>query len=145
MKRTILLFLLGTTLLLGLTSCGPREYKPYALAGFCDTAQGGEYVLVSGVLKIPETILEFDRTYGVMLVEDLNQAKPFVRIGIPIGKGKNEMQTLPDGFTLADIKIQTDDGQIVTYGDTVSVSGFYGGACGAGNSEIDVMLIEAKK
>ena len=145
MKRTMLFFLLSIVLLLAVTSCGPREYKPYAIEGFCDSAQAGEYVVVTGVLKIPETILEFEKSYGVMLVEDLNQAEPYVRIGIPIGNGKNEMQTLPDGFTLADIKIQTNDGQFVTLGDTVSISGFYGGACGAGNSEIDVMLIEAKK
>lgn len=144
MKRTLIIVLLDIVILLGLSSCGPREYKPYNLADFCDIAQAGEYVTVSGVLKIPETIMEFDRTYGLLVVEDPDQPKPYVRIGIPIGKGKNEMQTLPEGFTMENIKIQAGDGKTVTHGDTVIISGFFGGACGAGNSEIDVMLIETE-
>ena len=142
MKKMLLLLFLIMMFLLGVTSCGPREYKPYALDGFFDTAEAGEYVTVSGVLKIPETIMEFEKSYGLLLVEDLSLAQPYLRIGIPVGDGKNQMQTLPDGFTLADIQIQTNDGQAVTHGDAVSISGFYGGACGAGNSEIDVILIE---
>lgn len=143
MKRIILLLILALSL--GLTSCGPREYKPYALEDFCDTAQAGEYVTVSGVLKIPETIMEYDRTYGLLLVEELDQPKPFVRIGVPIGKGKNEMQSISDDFTLEDIQIQTEDGQSVTHGDTVRISGHFGGYCYGGNSDIDVMMIEAQK
>jgi hypothetical protein len=145
MKRILLFLLLVLALLLGLTSCGPREYKTYALEAFCDTAQAGEYVTVSGVLKIPETIMEYDRTYGLLLVEDLDQDQPYVRIGIPIGKGKNEMQSILVDFTLEDIQIQTDDGQSVTHGDAISVSGHFGGYCYVGNSDIDVKLIEAQK
>jgi hypothetical protein len=145
MKHKYLFFLLLSALLLGLTSCGPREYKPYALEGFCDNAQAGEYVTVSGVLKIPETIMEYDRTYGLLLVEDLDQPKPFVRIGVPIGKGKNEMQTISDDFSLEQVKIQTNDGQSVTHGDIVSVSGHFGGYCYGGNSDIDVKIIQSQE
>jgi hypothetical protein len=145
MKYKKLFFLLVLALLLGLASCGPSEYKPYALEDFCDTAKSGEYVTVSGVLKIPETIMEYDGTYGLLLVKDLDQDQPYVRVGIPIGNGANEMQTISDNFTLADIQIQTDDGQSVTYGDPVSISGFFGGACGAGNSDIDVKIINAQE
>ena len=139
-----MILLLGALLMLGVTGCGPREYKTYALADFCDTAKAGEYVTVSGVLKIPETILVFDNTNGVLLVEDINQAQPFLRIGIQIGRGRNQMEKLTDNFTLEDIKIRTNEGQIVTQGDTVSISGFYGGSCIAGNSAMKVELIEAK-
>ncbi|MCP4426974.1 MAG: hypothetical protein GY803_20990 [Chloroflexi bacterium] len=144
MKRTILFLLLGTVFLLSAAGCGPREYTPYALADFCDTVEGGKYATISGVLKIPDTIMEYDRSYGLLLVEDINQAQPSVRIGIPIGKKNNQMQTLTDDFTLEDIKIQTNDGQTVTHGDAISVSGFVGGSCGAGNSDIKVALIESK-
>ncbi len=136
--------LIAASLLLGLASCGPREYKTYALADFCDTANAGEYVTVSGVLKIPETVLEYEKTYSALLVEDINQPQPYMRIGIRIGNGNNQMQTLTDNFTLEDIVIRTDDGQIVTYGDAISVSGFYGGACGAGNSDFKADVIETK-
>jgi hypothetical protein len=145
MKRTTYFLLLVSALLLGLTSCGPREYKTYALENFCNTAQAGDYVRVSGVLKIPKTIMEYDGTYGLLLVKDLDQDQPYVRLGIPIGKGQNEMQTLVDNFTLEDIKIHTSDGSSVTQGDSVIISGFFGGACGAGNSDIDVKLINAQK
>ena len=143
MKLVHLILLLGMVLALGLASCGPREYTSYALADFCDAIEGGEYAAVSGVLKIPDTILEYDRSYGMLLVEDINQAQPYVRIGIPIGNNNNQMETIADNFTLEDIVIRTDDGQIVTHGDTISVSGFVGGSCGAGNSDISVQLIES--
>ena len=145
MRRNIMVLLSSALFLLGVVGgCGPREYKTYALADFCDAAKAGEYVTVSGIVKIPENILVFDNTNGILLVEDINKAQPFLRIGIPIGRGRNHMERLTDNFTLEDIKIHTNEGQIVTHGETVSISGFYGGSCIAGNSAIKVERIEAK-
>ena len=144
MKRVIVMVLLGVVFILGAVGCGPREYKTFTLADFCDEVESGDYATVSGVLKIPESILEFDRTYGLLLVEDLNQIQPYVRIGLSIGNRNNRMEAIPENFTMDDIKIRTNDGQIVTHGDTVSVSGFVGGHCiDGGNSDIKVSLIEA--
>jgi len=142
MKRTIGIIVLGLVIVLSLVSCGPKEYVAHEIEGFCDTAESGEYVTVTGVLKVPETIMEYDKTYGLNLVEDINQDQPRVRIGLKIGTKNNQMQTLQDNFTLEDIQILTNDGQTVTYGDWVSVSGFYGGGCISGNSDFTADLIE---
>ena len=144
MKRTIGIAVLGLVLLLGLVSCGPKEYIAYEIDGFCDAVERGEYVTVTGVLRVPESIMEYDRTYGLLLVEELSQDQPRVRIGIKIGTRNNQMQTLQDNFTLEDIKILTNNGEMVTHGDRVKVSGFYGGgACGlGGNSDFTADIIE---
>lgn len=142
MNRKLLTILIGAILMIWIAGCGPREYKPYSLADFCDQAQAGEYVRVSGMLKVPEKILSDDKTYGLLLVEDIAQPQPYLRIGVRIGDGNNRMQALPDGFTLDDIVIKADDGQLVTFGDKITVSGYFGGICGAGNADVKVDIIE---
>ena len=71
----------------------------------CDTTESGDYVTVSGVLEIPESIWETDKEYVVYLVEARGQQKSFIPIGIPIGSKNIQMQALTDNFTLENIKI----------------------------------------
>lgn len=144
MKRTIWAILLCVALLPAMAGCGARDYKPYALAELCAKAKAGEYVSTSGVLKVPETILGLEKTYGVLLVENINQDRPFVRIGIPVGTKNNQMAPLPDDFGWADVRIRTNGGQIVSQGSAVRVSGYFGGFCGGGNADITVELIEVQ-
>ena len=142
MKRIFFILVLGVVFILGLASCGPKEYTTYELASFCDQVDGKQQdVTVSGVLKIGSNISEENKVYGVLLAEALDQNQPVVRIGIPIGTGNNQTQPISNNFTLEDVKVQTNDGKTVTHGDPITISGHFSGACSAGLTSIKVDII----
>jgi hypothetical protein len=130
MKRSVLIVGIGVLFVLGIAGCGPREYTEYAFADVCESAESREYITVNGVLRIPNTVFEVHTNmYRIHLVEDIDQPTPFLELDIDEGTKNNQMHPLTDNFILDDIKIQTDDGQIVSHGDAVTVSGFYRGSC----------------
>lgn len=141
MKRMILAILLGLFIVVGLSSCGPKEYITYELAELCDV-EGAQYVTVSGVLQVPASIGEEKKHYTMYLGEEVD-GKTLLWMGIPVGTKNNQMEPIENNFTMDDIKIRTDDGQFVTDGDTVTVSGRYQGYCNAGLIWFTVEKIEA--
>ena len=129
MKRSILMVTI-CALLLGAVGCTPTEYNAYdTLEELCESAEHNERVKVSGVLKLPESVIEHDNRYRVLLVVDINQDQPWMTLMIKEGKGKNRMQTLPESYTTDDFVVQTASGQTVGHGDAVTVSGQYLSGC----------------
>jgi hypothetical protein len=117
----VILFVLSLTA----TSCGgPHEYEAYSLdQEICKNAQRNDYIQVSGVLKLPGTVLVRDKQIRVLLVEDINQDQPWLGLLIDIGKGNNQMERLPENYRLDDFIVRTDDGRAIGHGANVTVSG----------------------
>ena len=129
--------LLGLLLLAAAGCGGAKEYQEHALAEVCEAAEWGDHVQVSGILKLPATIIYRDGEYRLLLVEDLAQDQPWVGMNVKKGSGKNRMQPLADNYTFDDLAVRTADGRTVGHGDAVTVSGRYWSGC-----EMDVERIE---
>jgi hypothetical protein len=133
LRQIAWIWAIGLMVLVGLVGCQqppePQEYQDYTLNDICTTAKRDSYVKVRGVLKAPDTIIEQSRRYRVLLVEDTAQAQPWLGLWIPVGKGNNQTHPMPEKFTLADFKVQKQDGQVVGHGDTVIIWGRYGVSC----------------
>jgi hypothetical protein len=111
-------------LLLGMVGCEPAEYNEYdTLEEVCEAAESSERVKVSGVLKLPTTVVEHDNRYRVLLVSALDQDKPAMTLMIKRGNGKNRMERLQEGYTYDDLIVHTADGRTVGHGDRVTISG----------------------
>ena len=129
MKRSILIVGVCILLVLGVVGCEAPEYNEYnTLEELCKAAEHNEHVKVSGVLKLPETVIS-DDWYHVLLVEDISQDQPWLGLRISKGKSNNRMEPLPDNYTYDDFKVHTDDGRIVGHGDAATVSGRYMSGC----------------
>ena len=129
--------------LLVLTACGgPKEYVPYSMTDLCATSSRAD-VIVEGDLRLGDVIVS-ENKYRIVLAETYDQPKPFLAIGVEIGDGNNQMAQIPDNFKLEDVKILTDDGQVVTDGDRVLVYGSYRGSC-LSTLTVTVDKIEAVK
>ncbi len=126
---------------LAVTSCGgPREYEAYSLdQEICKNTQRNDYIKVSGVLKLPETVLVSGKQVRVLLVEDINQDQSWLGLLIDIGEGSNQMESLPENYRLDDFIVRTDDGRIIGHGVYVTISGRMESAI---NCELDVEKIE---
>jgi hypothetical protein len=133
----IVLFVLA----LAVTSCGgPREYAAYSLdQEICKNTQRNDYVQVSGVLKLPDVVLVGNKQMRVLLVQDLSQDQPWLGLLIDVGKGNNQMEPLPENYTLDDFVVRTDDGRMIGHGANVTVSGRIESTI---NCELEVEKIE---
>ena len=131
----------SVALSLALTSCGgPREYEAYSLdQEICKNTQRNDYIKVSGVLKLPGTVLTSHKQIRVLLVEDINQDQPWLGLLIDVGKGNNQMESLPENYGLDDFAVRTDDGRVIGHGARVTISGRMESTA---NCELDVEKIE---
>lgn len=123
MKRMILfLILIGFVWLLA--GCGEREYVAKTFdENFCDTLGDDKFIQMSGVLKAPDTVIDEGDRLLVLIVTDIEQAQPWIQVRMKKGSGNNQIAPLPDQFTLADFKVKTDDGRILSHGDPITIYG----------------------
>jgi hypothetical protein len=122
---------------LALAACAgpPTVGEPRDFANVCDKANDGHRVAVEGYMRLPETIdvVKPPRTGGdglEILVVRLFQTPNFsgtpIGVDIDFGSEPNTMDEIPNGargFTDADLKVHAANGQTVTYGQRVKISG----------------------
>ena len=119
MKRALFILSIGLALL-GTAACGTPEYVEHSIDDICSSAETGDWVKVTGVIK-PIDVIEYDRRYRVLLVKDLSQGQPCIGMWIPKGTGKHRMRPIADNFKWEDVQIKAADGRMVGGGDMVTV------------------------
>jgi hypothetical protein len=122
---------------LGLAACegAPTLGEPRDFANVCDKASDGHRVAVEGYMRLPETITVDKPARGggqgveilvVRLFETPNFNGTPIGVDIDFGSEPNTMDEIPNGargYTDADLKVHAANGQTVTYGQRVKVSG----------------------
>jgi hypothetical protein len=139
-KLTLRMAVQGAALslaVLALAACEgrPTEGEPRDFANACDKANDGHRVAVEGYMRLPETITVDKpvRSGGdgveivvVRLFETPNFNGTPIGVDIDFGSEPNTMDEIPNGargFTDADLKVHVNNGQTVTYGQRVKISG----------------------
>jgi hypothetical protein len=123
--------------MLALAACAsPRVVgEPREFTSVCDRANDGQRVAVEGYMRLPETIdvVKPVRSGGdgvetvvVRLFQTPNYNGTPIGVEIDFGSEPNTMDEIPNegrGHTDADLKVHAANGQTLTYGQRVKISG----------------------
>jgi len=90
-----------------------------------DKANDGKRVSIEGYLTTPTTSYQTSNSAQLDFIERPNEfssAFNFI-LSVNVGDGKNEMKTLPDKYTSADIIVTGKNGEKIGAGDRVRITG----------------------
>lgn len=112
---------------LALAACAPGPGTPVELGALCLVANDGERVAVEGYIDAGSSIFCSNIgggpvTCGLDLKEQPGDERT-ATVYIPEGGGGGEIESVPEDFTRATLRIHADDGTLVGLNDRVRVTG----------------------
>ncbi|HLA63210.1 MAG TPA: hypothetical protein VK610_02195 [Rhodothermales bacterium] len=112
---------------LALAACEPGPGTPVELGALCRAANDGERVAVEGYIDAGSSIFCSNIgggpvTCGLDLKEQTGD-EPTATVYVPEGGGGGEIESVPDDFTRATLRIHADDGTLVGLNDRVRITG----------------------
>lgn len=116
-----LIKLIALVLFVGLYSCNSEPPVKVKLCEICNDQYKEKRVEIEGELVLPTEFI----TGGAMqmwITNGKNCRTPIVKFQ-NVGVGKNAMETLPNNYTEADVKILDNNEEAVHVGDKVRVTG----------------------
>ena len=123
----------GTALLcVALAACA-REQPPTVEVTFDDVCArpDGTLVAIQGYFRLPDTMKTYTRlrrtSYQMFFARSLQEANPpFISVTVPgttRGGAKNQIASIPDGYSYKDLRIFLDDGRAVNGDAFLKITG----------------------
>lgn len=124
-----------------------REWGPPKAITFANAKDTGDAdgmrVTIEGYIAVGSTIYESGSSTSLQLWERKGQHDgDYISVGVNIGSGNNEMQSLPDDYKKTDLALKDDKGNEVHYGDRVKITGIYDAPYSDGYGSIDIQSFE---
>lgn len=110
-----------------MAACAPGPGTPVELGALCRASNDGERVAVEGYIDAGASIFCSNIgggpvTCGLDLKEQTGD-EPAATVYIPEGGGGGEIESVPEDFTRATLRIHADDGTLVGLNDRVRITG----------------------
>lgn len=123
---------------------GPPTAFSFEQAYDTSSSVDGMRITLEGYVAIGSTIYESGSSTSFHLFErSMQRDGDYVSVSLPMGSGNNEMKSLPDDYTRADLKIKDDKGNDVSYGSRVRVTGIFSVSYTSGSmGTIDLQSLE---
>jgi hypothetical protein len=120
-KYTFMVGLLLVFLMAGCASA-PQPGTPVTHATACDEANNDKRVSLEGYPRISGLVMVSD-DMGVDLFEKPGGEGTSIPVYLTVGSGSNQVETIPDNFSDADLKIHTNDNKVVSTDSRIKVTG----------------------